>query len=30
MGKFELTHIYPFIRDKTITYLQYMDDLFFI
>ena len=30
MGKFELTHIYPYIRDKEITYLQYIDDLFFI
>ena len=30
MGKFESIHIYPYIRDKTITYLGYKDDLFFI
>ena len=29
MEKFELAHIYPYIRDKTKTYLQYRD-LFFI
>ena len=29
MGKFESTHIYPYIREKTITYLGYIDYLFF-
>ena len=30
MGKFEETHIYPRINDKTRIYLRYIDDLFFI
>ena len=30
MGKFEPKHIYPYITDKTIMYLRYIDDLFFI
>ena len=30
MGKFEETHIYPKIRDKTRIFLRYIDDLFFI
>ena len=30
MGKFELAHIYPYIRDKKITYLRNVFDLFFI
>ena len=30
MGKFESIHIYPHIRDKTITCLLYVDDFFFI
>ena len=28
--KFESIHIYPYIREKTMTYLRYADDLFFI
>ena len=30
MGKFESKHIYPYITDKTIMYLRYIDDLIFI
>ena len=30
MDKFESAHIYPYIRDKTTTYLQYWEDFFFI
>ena len=30
MGKFESTNIYPYIREKTTTYLGYIDYLFFI
>ena len=30
MGKFEETHIYPRIQDKTRIFLRYIDDLFFI
>ena len=28
VGKFESSHICPYIRNKTITYLRYIDDLF--
>ena len=30
MGKFELKFINPFIKDKTLLYLGYIDDLFFV
>ena len=30
MGKFEETHIYPKIQDKTRIFLRYIDDLFFV
>ena len=30
MGKFEELHIYPNILSKTLLYLRYIDDLFFI
>ena len=29
MGKLESTHIYPYIRNKKMTYLRYIDDFFF-
>ena len=30
MGKFELKFINPFIKDKALLYLGYIDDLFFV
>ena len=30
IDKFESAQIYPYIRNKTTTYLQYREDLFFI
>ena len=30
MGKFELAYIYPYVRDKKITYLRNVFDLIFI
>ena len=30
MGKFEKNHIYPRIKNKTLIYLRYIDDIFFI